>query len=301
LLPKNISHTKVPPIKCQGIKTKLVGFISNSIIWDGKGKWIEPFLGSGVVLFNIMPERALVSDINPHIINFYKSIQKGEITPRIAREYLEEEGAKLLEKGEEHYYEIRERFNEKGSPLDFLFVNRSCFNGLMRFNKKGGFNVPFCRKTDRFRPAYITKIVNQIDWISNVMKDKDWKFVTSDWQDTLSKAGPNDFVYLDPPYVGRHTDYFTNWDEIEAEKLAKVTRSLPCGFALSMWKENKYRTNDHLEKCWSGLEERNYSHFYHIGSRESLRNKMQEALIIQNGFASDFKERQIPKQLALNI
>lgn len=143
--------------------------------------------------------------------------------------------------------------------------------------------------------------MNQIDWISNVMKDKDWKFVTSDWQDTLSKADPNDFVYLDPPYVGRHTDYFTNWDEIQAEKLAKVTRALPCGFALSMWKENKYRTNDHLEKCWSGLEERNYSHFYHIGSRESLRNKMQEALIIQNGFASDYKERQIPKQLALNI
>lgn len=301
MLPKDITHIKAPPIKCQGIKTKLVSFISNSIIWNGEGKWIEPFLGSGVVLFNIMPDRALISDVNPHIINLYKDIQTGKITSSGVREFLEYEGAKLLEKGEDHYYEIRSRFNESGSSYDFLFLNRSCFNGMMRFNKKGGFNVPFCRKPDRFRKAYITKIVNQIQWITDVMANKDWEFVCSDWETTLKQAQPNDFVYLDPPYIGRHTDYFTNWDEEAAEKLAEVTRSLPCGFALSMWKENKYRTNDHLEKCWSGLEERNFTHFYHVGPSEKLRNEMQEALIIQNGYASTYEGKKEFKQLILNV
>lgn len=62
--------TLVPPIKCQGIKTKLVPFIQDTLDWDGNGTWYEPFLGSGVVLFNIQPERAIVSDRNEYIIHF---------------------------------------------------------------------------------------------------------------------------------------------------------------------------------------------------------------------------------------
>jgi len=72
---------------------------------------------------------------------------------------------------------VRDRFNREASPYDFLFLNRACFNGMVRFNRKGGFNVPFCRKPDRFRPAYITKICNQLKWAASVMKDKDWTFL----------------------------------------------------------------------------------------------------------------------------
>jgi DNA adenine methylase len=71
-LPTIISKISVPPIKCQGIKTKLIPFIAENIEWNGKGKWIEPFLGSGVVLFNIQPDIALISDTNKHIIELYK-------------------------------------------------------------------------------------------------------------------------------------------------------------------------------------------------------------------------------------
>ena len=66
-LPKHIDRVVVPPIKCQGIKTKLVDFIASTIKWNGNGRWIEPFVGSGVVLFNIQPEKALASDTNKHI------------------------------------------------------------------------------------------------------------------------------------------------------------------------------------------------------------------------------------------
>ena len=107
LLPKHIKHITIPPVKCQGIKTKLVNFIASSISWEGKGKWIEPFLGSGVTAFNILAPKALLADTNPNIINLYRQIQKQEIDRNIVKEFLEFHGAKL-EKGDgDYYYEIR--------------------------------------------------------------------------------------------------------------------------------------------------------------------------------------------------
>lgn len=282
-LPRTVKQVVVPPIKCQGIKTKLVKFIMANIRWDGQGRWVEPFLGSGVVLFNVQPEHALVNDINPHIIKLYKLIYDGSLSPEEVRAYLTAEGKKLLLKGEDYYYEVRERFNKSGDSLDFLFLNRSCFNGIMRFNSKGEFNVPFCRKTDRFRQAYVTKIVNQISQIRKIMQDKDWEFRVGDWRKILDDVTKDDFVYLDPPYIGRHTDYYQEWSENNAAELARATRSLECGFALSMWKENKYRQNQHLSSHWNGLIERTFTHFYHVGSTENLRNSMEEALLIKPG------------------
>ena len=68
---------KAPPIKTQGIKTKLTPFIAGHITWDGPGRWVEPFLGSGAVLLNIKPQRALVADSCVPIINFYQALQNG--------------------------------------------------------------------------------------------------------------------------------------------------------------------------------------------------------------------------------
>lgn len=279
-LPKKISKCFVPPIKCQGIKTKLIPFIAENIQWNGKGKWVEPFLGSGVVLFNIQPDRALVGDTNKHIINFYNDIKNKKIDSSITKDYLESMDIKLKKEGESFYYFVRNDFNINPDSLKFIFLNRSCFNGLMRFNSKGGFNVPFGHKNNRFRQAYITKICNQIQNISNIIKDKDWTFLVSDWKDLLIKTKKEDFVYLDPPYIGRHTDYFNSWTEKDAIELSLTAKILPCEYALSMWKENKYRSNIHLDNYWNDLNIKTYSHFYHIGSTEKYRNKMIEALAV---------------------
>jgi DNA adenine methylase len=279
-LPKHIGKIGTPPIKCQGIKTKLINFIAENIKWEGDGRWIEPFLGSGVVLFNIQPCRALVSDTNKHIIHLYQQIQSGKIDEVLVKAYLKSADEQLKKGGQDYYLEVRKRFNEQGSSLDFLFLNRSCFNGLMRFNSKGGYNVPFGHKPERFAQAYITKIINQISWIKKMMKGKDWVFEVADWRQTLIQAKEVDFVYLDPPYIGRHADYYNNWTEKDAIELAEVAKRLPCGFALSMWLENKYRKNEHIENHWDGLELRSFSHFYHVGSSEDLRNEMQEALVL---------------------
>lgn len=297
-LPREVDRTLVPPVKCQGIKTKLVPFILASIRWEGRGRWIEPFVGSGVVVMNVAPERALLSDTNPHIVRLYQRIGRGDITPNMVTDFLRSEGKKLKERGGEHYYEIRERFNESADSLDFLFLNRSCFNGMMRFNRKGKFNVPFCRKPDRFRQAYVTKIANQVASLARVMHGKQWDFRVSDWRDTLRQSAEGDFVYLDPPYIGRYTDYYGQWSETDAEQLADVSRGLPCGLALSMWKANVYRTNGHLDEHWSWAIERTTSHFYHIGAQESLRHEMEEALMISPGYEAA-RTHTAPQQLSL--
>jgi len=297
-LPFAIAHVGTTPIKCQGIKTKLVPFIFSSVCWKptGEARWIEPFLGSGVVGLNLAPPRALLADTNKHIIGFYLAIQRGDMNRESAREFLECEGKKLAAGGAEFYYEVRKRFNEKQSPFDFLFLNRSCFNGVMRFNRHGHFNVPFGHKPQRFAPAYVTKIVNQIGWVAKQMQGKDWEFRVSHWEETLAQATPNDFVYLDPPYIGRHADYFNAWDLGEAERLAETANGLMCGYALSMWLENRYRKNDHIALSWAEGELRICSHFYHVGSSESLRNEMDEALVIKPGFATPDVGKQRTKQ-----
>jgi DNA adenine methylase len=276
-----VDKTIVPPIKCQGIKTKLVPFIKQTIKRDDSGYWIEPFLGSGVVLFNVNPKKAIVSDRNTYIIELYKKIQTGEINASKVRDFLEFHGEKLLKIGESYYYQMREDFNNTHNPLEFLFINRAGFNGLIRFNKKGRHNVPFCRKPERFRGAYITKIANQVDRVSRIMKDKDWTFVTCHWQETVEKASKGDYVYLDPPYIGRDTTYVCEWGEEDAENLAIAAHDTPASVALSMWKENKYRRNDHLTKCWGDFEMVEFEHFYHLGATENLRNSMTEVLAIK--------------------
>lgn len=295
-LPRRVT-AKAPPIKIQGIKTKLVPWIADAIRWHGNGRWVEPFMGSCVVALNVAPSRALLADTNQHIIRFYQQIQNRTITPSLVKQFLEDEGSVLLSKGEVHYYDIRKRFNEHGDPLDLLFLNRSCFNGMMRFNKKGGFNVPFCRKPERFRQALVTKICNQVARAQNIISDKDWVFKCQDWKETLAEVGVADFVYIDPPYVGRHTDYYNQWSDKEAVALAEAIKALRAGFAYSMWKENKYRENAHLLEHFSEYEIETFSHFYHLGSSESLRNEMEEALVISPNNLVDSANRPPPPEL----
>ena len=272
--------TRTPPIKIQGIKTKAVPYIKHNIDWDTEGRWVEPFLGSAVVLLNVNPKRAIVGDSNPHIIQFYRSIQEGSLNAQSVRSYLEREGKNLFQIGEKHYYEIRNRFNADPNSFDFLFLNRAGYNGLIRFNRKGKYNTPFCKKTERFRPAYITKICNQVKWVAETINRKDWNFVCSDWSQLMENVIDNDFVYADPPYVGRYTDYFNSWDEKDALRLEQKLKNLPCSFIYSMWSENKYRKNERLYQAFSNYTIKTFSHFYHLGSSEKLRNSMTEALVV---------------------
>lgn len=275
-----MTRPKAPPLKTQGIKTRLIPFIRSHAGWDGDGRWIEPFLGSGAVLFNVAPARALVADSNRHIIRFYRALQTGRIGAEAARRHLEREGARLARDGEAHYYRLRERFNRSGDPLDFLFLSRAGFNGVMRFNGQGAFNVPFCRKPQRFSAALVTKICNQIAWAAGLLEGRDWRFETQDWRATLAAAGAEDFVYLDPPYIGRHADYYARWTAADADALAGALKTLPCRFAYSMWAANLHRDNPHLAAHFADHDIVTTAHFYHVGGSLENRGAVEEALVL---------------------
>ncbi len=311
----------VPPIKSQGIKTKLVEWISSNIKEIKFDRWVEPFMGTGVVAFNVRPKKALLCDSNPHIINFYNALKDKEITSSIVKQHLIIEGEKLLKSDGKHYYEIRNRFNETGSPLDFLFLSRSCFNGMMRFNKKGGYNVPFCKKPNRFAQALVTKITNQVENISQIIENGDYTFINQDFKITLEQIESSNLVYSDPPYIGRHVDYFDSWSVDEEIILKNGLMKSNANFILSTWLSNKYRVNNYVFDIWKDCFVTTKEHFYHVGGKESNRNAVYEALLsnipltdsISNAdmkFRIDSNESQLtskpktyssPKQLTLTL
>ena len=154
---------------------------------------VEPFAGGLAIALGIMPAVALLNDINPHLINFYRQVQKGlRISLPMAND-------KMM------YYQHRERFNElirqelfetaEAASL-FYYLNRTGYNGLCRFNKQGFFNVPMGRYK---RINYVT------DFSPYMPAFKNWKFSSQDFAQTT--IDERDFIYADPPYDGDFTDY----------------------------------------------------------------------------------------------
>ncbi len=277
----------VPPIKSQGIKTKLVPWINNLILQSGldlpNTNWIEPFFGTGVVGLNSPVKGShIVGDSNPHIIAFYNGIKDGSITVHNMRAYLEREG-KILESADEdgyaYYREVKNRFNRDHSPFDFIFLSRAGFNGMMRFNRKGEWNIPFCKKPNRFAPAYITKICNQIAAAERVIKRGDWEFFNQNFIETINSAQAGDIIYCDPPYFGRYVDYYNGWTEDDEEALYVALANTPAHFILSTWHHNEFRKNDMMNRFWNHFNVTTQEHFYHGGGHIENRHPMVEALV----------------------
>lgn len=276
---RGLNKIIVPPIKCQGIKTKLVADIKKQIPKNFDGIWIEPFMGSGVVGFNIQPKNAIFADTNPHIINFYNDIKTGQINEYIAKDFLIYESQKLQKYSDVYYKEVRNRFNTTPNSLDFLFLNRSCFNGMIRFNQKGSFNVPFCKKPNRFNKSYITKITNQIKNIRLVIQINNYNFICDSFENVINKATNNDLIYCDPPYIDRYCDYYNAWSETDEKKLFNNLDNKSCNFILSSWHHNKYRNNKYIESLWGKFNLNFIEHKYFVGGKKETMNDMTEVLI----------------------
>ncbi len=185
------SSNKVKPIlKWAGGKTQLLDDLIPRVP-DSYGKYIEPFFGGGALFFALKPENAVISDSNPEIINMYEQIAEnvGEVI-RHLREYKNEEDA---------YYEVREQYWEKLSKAEAaartIYLNHTCYNGLYRVNKSGGFNTPFggYKKPNICDEAALRAASSTL---------KKAVILCGDYQEILreyAKAG--DFVFLDPPYL----------------------------------------------------------------------------------------------------
>lgn len=191
-----------PPLKWAGGKRWLLPYLSPRWQSHSFRRYVEPFCGGLAVPLGLRPQRALINDINPHLINFYKHLQRGlEVTIEMKNE-------------ERSFYQHRDRFNklinddEWGSAEAaqlFYYLNRTCFNGLCRFNRSGEFNVPFgthklityATSFARFKLAF-----------------ENWVFSNGDLGELEIEA--EDFIYADPPYDVEFTTYSAggfSWDD----------------------------------------------------------------------------------------
>ena len=296
----------IPPIKSQGIKTKLVPWINDVILQSGldleHAGWIEPFFGTGVVGLNApVSGRHIVGDTNPHLINLYQSIQNGIVDEFNMRAYLEHEG-QLLENADEegyaYYREVKARFNREHSPFDFVFLSRAGFNGMMRFNRRGEWNIPFCQKPGRFAPAYITKICNQIAKTRRIIHRGDWAFLNQDFRATIEIARAGDIIYLDPPYFGRYVDYYNGWTEEDEIALFEALLHTPAHFILSTWHHNEFRENEMMNRLWNQFNVITQEHYYHGGGHIENRHPIVEALVFNFDLQEQHQEAVLQLELA---
>jgi DNA adenine methylase len=196
--PKRLS----PPLKWAGGKRWLIPYLEDLYRPHRHRRLVEPFVGGLAVALGLMPERALLNDINPHLINFYLWLKRG-LRPRLEMRY-----------DRELYYAYRDRFNrlitegksdtQEAAEL-FYYLNRTGYNGLCRFNRKGEFNVPFGR--------YKTIVYAQ-DFAEYAEALRNWEFTCLDFRRV--SVLPGDFVYTDPPYDVEFVDYSPggfSWDD----------------------------------------------------------------------------------------
>ena len=159
-----------------------------------KGKrLIEPFAGAGSIFLNTEFKQYLLNDINKDLINLYKTLQ---YQPNL----FINDASKLFTpefNQAEQYYEIRKAFNETDDPyqrsLLFLYMNRHGYNGLCRYNSKGGYNVPFGKYK---RPYFPEKELRAF-----IDKSKNAEFVCEGYREMFARAEDGDVIYCDPPYV----------------------------------------------------------------------------------------------------
>ncbi len=163
---------------------------------------VEPLCGGLAVSLGLAPDRALINDLNTHTINFYSWLKRG------LRIQLE------MQNDQTYFYEQRARFNRligenkadtKEAAAIFYYLNRTCYNGLCRFNSKGEFNVPFGR---------YKKLIYKTDFTEYVSTFADWDFTCVDFEELSLRH--DDFIYADPPYDVQFTSYSKEnfkWDD----------------------------------------------------------------------------------------
>ena len=183
----------VPPLKWAGGKRWLLPQLKKLWVSNEDRRLVELFCGGLAVTLGILPKKALLNDINPHLVNFYQQLQQGlQITIS-------------MENNAEAFYYHRARFNEmirQGQSQSaeaaqlFYYLNRTGYNGLCRFNQSGEFNVPFGKY----------KTINYItDFSSYQQPLSKWQFQIGSFEDVT--LAPMDFVYADPPYDVEFVSY----------------------------------------------------------------------------------------------
>lgn len=195
-------------------------------------KYWEPFLGAGALNFALAPSQANLSDSNTDLISCY--IQIREDPERVYKHLLEH----LRNNSKEYYYALRIQYNDNRfkntveQAANFIYLNKTSFNGIFRVNMKGEYNVPYGYKKSPIFPT-----LSKLRILSNILKGAE--LASSDFSTAISseKITPGDFVYLDPPYPPLNgTSYFRHYtasrfswdDQVLVAELAQNLRDQGC-------------------------------------------------------------------------
>lgn len=188
----------IPPvIKWSGSKRPIAHKLAK--LFPSTNKFYDPFVGGGAILPYFEKKPAIVGDIIPELINLWQLIKD---QPNVVIEQYEIRWKRLQAEGYTVYYEIRDNFNKTKNPLDFIFLSRTCVNGLIRYNKNGEFNNSLHHTRPGIHPQRFSQIIsNWSNWIQNI------EFVNQDYRKTIATAKKNDTIFFDPPYVGTKARY----------------------------------------------------------------------------------------------
>lgn len=212
-----------PFVKWAGGKRQLLSQIRERLP-EKYNNYFEPFVGGGAVIFELLPEKALINDINKALINTYRQIANA---PKEFLSAVNKLDSEIWEDGKAYYYSLREQYNDKLmlSEYDaelaalFVFINKHCFNGLYRVNGKGLFNVPY----NNSRRTSVDE--NAIMEISKYLQGV--KIIDGDFEVACKDAKKGDFVFIDSPYAPLNPTSFESYTkegfDIESHKrLAKL-------------------------------------------------------------------------------
>ncbi len=227
-----MSYSSVAPfVKWAGGKRQLLPQIKARMP-ERYGNYYEPFVGGGAVIFELLPAKALINDINKALINAYRHIcNEPEAFLKVVNKLDEEmlKRTEALSKG--YYYSLREIYNDKLMREEydvelaalFVFINKHCFNGLYRVNGKGLFNVPY---NNSRRVSVDEKAIMGIsEYLQGVT------IISGDFEVACKHAGKDDFVFIDSPYAPLNPTSFESYTkegfDIESHKrLAKLFEEL---------------------------------------------------------------------------
>lgn len=271
LLPFRIPPSAAKPfLKWAGGKSRLVPTLRR-LAPQEFNRYIEPFLGGGAFFFALQPNTALLNDLNEELIESYQCIK--------ADPFAVYKQLQTMDVGETFFYEWRSKKPSELSLLErtarFIYLNKTCFNGLYRVNRKGEFNSPFGGYT-----SVALADLQNLQACSQLLRKVELS--CSDYKDVLAGAGAGDFIYLDPPYVpvGKFSDFkrytaqpFANKEQRELAELFRELDKRGCFLLLSNSKHAD------VESLYEGFRQKTVSMPRFVNCKGDKRGVVDELIV----------------------
>jgi DNA adenine methylase len=300
-----------PLIKYRGGKSQEIPQIIKHIP-KYKGRYIEPFFGGGALYFHLQPRKAIINDINSKLIAFYSGVksnfellqkeldevEKVYLTNRQKFEELKKKTPELRvnDDNESLYYQLRNMFNDLtekkySDALLYFFINKTAYSGMVRYNAKGEFNVPYGRYTN-LNTSLVTKAHSKL--LSNT------DIYNLDYREIFDIAEKDDFMFLDPPYDCVFSDYGNaaykdGFNEKNHIELSNSYKKINCKALMVIGRTAL------TEKLYSDMIVDEYGKSYAVNIRNRFKSSASHILISNYGNEAKkhYPELEFQQELAL--